>query len=80
MAREGADFGMVVRFTGNGTETIQKYSQHAANGPLSGMVELRDADTTLEELRQAQTTAMMIRMTPFIWRSTTYPGGPMSMS
>lgn len=52
------DFGMVVRFTSNGNETIQRYAQHVANGPLAGMVELRDADATLEELRQAQETAI----------------------
>ena len=52
------DFGVVVRFTSNGNETIQQYSQHVANGPLAGKVELRDADTTLEELRQAQSEAI----------------------
>ena len=52
------DFGVVVRFTSNGNETIQQYGQHVANGPLAGIVELRDADTTLEELRQAQSEAI----------------------
>ena len=52
------DFGMVVRFTSNGDETIQRYGQHVANGPLAGMVELRSADVTLAELRQSQSDAM----------------------
>ena len=52
------DFGMVVKFTSNGSETIQRYGQHVANGPLAGMVELRSANRTLAELRQAQADAM----------------------
>ena len=52
------DFGMVVKFTSNGSETIQRYGQHVANGPLAGMVELRSANVTLAELRQAQSDAM----------------------
>ena len=55
---DSSDFGMVVKFTSNGNETIQRYGQHVANGPLAGMVELRSADTTLAELRQAQSDAM----------------------
>lgn len=55
---DSSDFGMVVRFTSNGNETIQRYGQHVANGPLAGMVELRSADVTLAELRQAQSDAM----------------------
>ena len=52
------DFGMVVRFTSNGNGTIQGYGQHVANGPLAGMVEVRDADKTLADLRQAQSQAI----------------------
>ena len=52
------DFGVVVRFTSNGNETIQRYGQHVANGPLAGVVEVRDADLTLANLRQAQSEAI----------------------
>ncbi len=52
------DFGMVVRFTSNGNGTIQGYGQHVAIGPLADMVELRDADITLAELREAQSEAI----------------------
>ena len=55
---DSSDFGMVVRFTSNGNETIQRYGQHVANGPLADMVELRSADVTLAELRQDQSEAM----------------------
>ena len=52
------DFGMVVRFTRDGARTIQHYGRHVQNGPLAGMVELRGADLTLAELRQAQSEAI----------------------
>ena len=52
------DFGMVVRFTSNGDETIQRYGQYVADGPLAGMVEVRDADNTLTELKSLRSSAV----------------------
>ena len=48
------DFGVVARFTRDGEQTLQRYGQHVANGPLSGMVEVRGADKTLVELKEAR--------------------------
>lgn len=53
-----SDFKVVVRFTSDGNQTIQKYAEYVANGPLSGMVEIKDADTTLATLRSRRTQAI----------------------
>ena len=49
------DFQVFVRFTQDGASTLQPYIE---GGPLEGMVEVRDADASLEELRAAHRTAM----------------------
>lgn len=52
------DFGVVARFTRDGEQTLQRYSQYAGNGPLAGMVETTSAASTLEELRTARRSAI----------------------
>ena len=52
------DFGVVTRFTSDGAQTLQRYSQYIAAGPLAGMVETRSADKTIEELRTARKSAI----------------------
>ncbi len=46
-----SDFKVVVRFTSGGEQTIQKYGKYVASGPLSGIVEVRDAEATLTTLK-----------------------------
>ena len=53
-----SDFKVVVRFTSDGEQTIQEYGKYVADGPLSGMVEVRDAEVTLATLRAKRTEAI----------------------
>ena len=48
------EFGVVAAFTGDGEETIRKYVQ---GGPLEELVEVRQSDVTLRDLRKAQSAA-----------------------
>ena len=51
------DFKIVVRFTQDGESTVTPY---VTGGPLSGIVEVRTADATLNDLKTAQANAMTI--------------------
>ena len=51
------EFGIVVVFTRDGQETVRQYIQ---DGPLEELVEVRQADATLQELMRAQTEAHKI--------------------
>ena len=51
------DFKIVVRFTQDGESTVRPY---VTGGPLSGLVEVRTADATLNDLKTAQSDATTI--------------------
>ncbi len=52
-----SEYRIIVRFTRDGSETIQRYIE---GSPLEGIVELRPADTTYEELERIQARALYI--------------------
>lgn len=53
-----SDFKVMVRFTRNGEQTLQEYGKYVANGPLSGMVEVRGAEATLATLKSKRDQAV----------------------
>jgi hypothetical protein len=51
------DYRVIIRFTRDGDATIRRYVE---NGPLADVIDVRGADATLVELRQAQVDAERI--------------------
>ena len=57
---EADEFGVVVKFTGDGEQTIGEYSQYVENGPLANMVEVRTAEVTMQALKDKSSDTLAV--------------------